>query len=482
MPFKDLREFIEVLGKDGDVQQMKGAHWDLEVGALTEIVAGKKNHPALLFDRIGDYPEGYRILTNVLTTVKRTAIALGLPGDTSGMDVLKLWKDKLVHYKSVPPKVVRDGPVMENIHLGDSVDIFEFPAPKWHEQDPGRFIGTGDMVIMRDPDNGWVNVAAQRNMVYDRNCLGILCMPGKHEYLFLQRYHQMGKPAPVAISFGHEPAVWLPAGMRLPYGVSEYDFAGWLREEPVEVITGEITGLPIPATSEIAIEGEIPPMSVEQRIEGPFGEFTGYYGAGPAPQPVVKIKAIYHRNDPILLGVPPMKPPIPNYAAVPFLAADTWDALIKAGVPDVQGVWQCLHRLMTVVSVKQRYAGHAKQAGLVAAGAKGTAYVIKYLVVVDDDIDITSLDDVMWAVVTRCNPETSVDIVRECLSASIDPAIHPDLRIRAPHGVQSNSKMIINACKPFAWMDEYPKTNQASPHLRATVMKKYEEFLKKLGD
>ena len=175
-----------------------------------------------------------------------------------------------------------------------------------------------------------------------------------------------------------------------------------------------------------------------------------------------------------------MKPPIGPYTAIPFLAADTWDALEKAGVPNVVGVWQPLRRLMTVVAIRQRYAGHAKQAALVAAGAKGTAYVVKYVVVVDEDVDITSLDDVMWAVVTRCNPETSIDIIRETWSSSIDPALPPDLRLKAPHGTQSNSKAIINACKPYAWIKDFPVVNRISGEMRKAMRAKYREFFEEL--
>jgi 4-hydroxy-3-polyprenylbenzoate decarboxylase len=337
------------------------------------------------------------------------------------------------------------------------------------------------MVVTRDPDGDWINVAAQRNVVYEKDTLGILSMPGKHTFLFTQRYHARGESMPVVISYGQDPTTWLPAGMFVPYGHSEYELAGALRGAPVEVIKGPITGLPFPATAEVVIEGEVTPRSVEERIEGPFGEYTGYYGAGPAPQPVVKVKALYHRNDPILFGVPPIRPPYGPYTGVPFPAGDTWDALEKAGVPDVVGVWQPLSRLLTVVAIRQRYGGHAKQALLVAAGAKGTAYVTKYVVVVDDDIDITNLDEVMWAVVTRTNPERSIDIVRDMWSSSIDPSLHPDERIRAPHGTQMNSRALIDACRPFAWRHEFPEVNRMSQETRKVMRARFGAFLDEVG-
>ncbi len=477
--FKDLREFIAALEGQDQVRTLRGVDWDLEIGALTEMAAEADvhDHPALLFDAVKGYPKGYRVLTNILTTVPRCAVALGLPHDTPGLEVLRHWKDMCGRWQPIPCRAVSDGPVLENIRRGPDVDMEIFPTPRWHELDPGRFIGTGNMVVMKDPDGDWINVAAQRNVIYEKDTLGILSMPGKHPYLFTQRHHARGESVPVAICFGQEPATWIPAGMFLPYGRSEYDLAGALRGAPVEVIRGEVTGLPFPATAEIVIEGEITPRSVEERIEGPFGEYTGYYGAGPAPQPVVKVKALYYRNDPILFGVPPIRPPFAPYTGVPFPAGDTWDALEKAGVPDVVGVWQPLSRLLTVIAIRQRYAGHAKQALLVAAGSRGTAYVTKYVIVVDDDIDVTNLDEVMWAVVTRTNPDAAIDIVRDTWSSSIDPALHADERLKAAHGTQKNSKALINACRPYAWRDEFPAVNRVSEGLRKAMRAKFAEFL-----
>lgn len=481
--FNDLREFIAALEKLDQVRTLRGVDPELEIGALTEMVAeeDERDHPALLFDEVKGYRPGYRVLSNILTTIPRCAIALGLPHDTPGLEVLRHWKNMVGAWTPVSCKYVGDGPVMENIRRAPDVDIRMFPAPRWHELDPGPYIGTGNMVVTRDPDGDWINVAAQRNVVYEKDTLGILSMPGKHTCLFTQRYHARGESMPVVISFGQEPVTWLPAGMFVPYGHSEYELAGALRGAPVEVIRGPITGLPFPATAEIVIEGEVTPRSVEERIEGPFGEYTGYYGAGPAPQPVVKIKAIYHRNDPILFGVPPIRPPYGPYTGVPFPAGDTWDALEKAGVPDIVGVWQPLSRLLTVVAIRQRYAGHARQALCVAAGARGTAYVTKYIVVVDDDIDVTNLDEVMWAVVTRTNPEASIDFIREGWSSSIDPSLHPDERIRAAHGTQKNSKALIDACRPYAWRDQFPAVNRVSESVRRKMRAKFQEFLHEVG-
>ena len=146
-----------------------------------------------------------------------------------------------------------------------------------------------------------------------------------------------------------------------------------MRNKPLEVIRGERTGLPFPAHDEIVVEGECLPPEVELRAEGPFGEWPGYYGGATAMEPVVKVKALYHRNNPILAGVPPMRPPGRGYG-VELRSASVWDDLEKAGVTGVKGVWQHPEgggRMLMAISIEQDHIGHAKQAGLVAAGGYG---------------------------------------------------------------------------------------------------------------
>ncbi|MBI2369684.1 MAG: UbiD family decarboxylase [Deltaproteobacteria bacterium] len=482
MAFEDLRHFIEEARRIGELEEIHGAHWDLEIGALTEIIAERREHPALLFDSIPDYPKGYRVFTNAMTTVRRTALALDLPLESSALEVLQHWRQKAQDFKPVAPEHVDDAPVKEHVLTGRDINLFRFPTPKWHESDPGRYLGTADAVVMRDPDGQWVNVATYRMVVHDEQTLGLWISPGKHGYLFLQKLAARGESLPVAVSFGHDPTFWLTCATFYPYQASEYELAGWIRGKPMQVTRGVVTDLPIPATSEIVVEGEIPPKAVESRVEGPFGEFTGYYSVGPHPQLIMKVKSILHRSDPIIFGAPPFKFPTVWFAAVPFNAGETWDALNKAGVPDVRGVWQfgSWYPMLTVVSIRQRYAGHAKQAALVAMGSKGTAYMGRFVVVVDEDIDYTNLEDVIWAITTRCDPIHQVDIIKECWSSPIDPIVSPHMRFEMPHGTQSTSRMIINACKPYAWYDQFPKTNIASQEVRARIAAQWGGLLARL--
>jgi UbiD family decarboxylase len=206
-------------------------------------------------------------------------------------------------------------------------------------------------------------------------------------------------------------------------------------------------------------------------MEGPFGEFTGYYAAEKRPCPVMDVKAIHYRTNPILLGSPPLKPPRFHFG-LPFRGASIWSNLITCGITDVVGVWQHVAQLMTVVALKQRYAGHAKRAGLIAAA---NSYMGRLIVIVDEDVDPSNLADVMWAVTTRCEPSESVDIIRNAWSSGLDPRIHPrDKEI----GQTSHSKMIIDACRPFGWASQYPTTSALTQEETRAIETKWSSKLK----
>jgi 4-hydroxy-3-polyprenylbenzoate decarboxylase len=255
-------------------------------------------------------------------------------------------------------------------------------------------------------------------------------------------------------------------------GASEYDFAGAIKDTPIETYTLPESGLPVPAHAEIVFEGALLPMSEASLPEGPFGEFTGYYASPRRPCPVMQVTAVYHRDDPILLGSPPMKPPRFHFG-LPFRAATIWSQLDSGGVTDIAGVWQHVSQLMTVVALKQRYAGHASRAALVAAAH---SYMARLVVTVDEDIDPSNLNDVMWAIATRCEPAEQIDIVRNAWSSALDPRISPEDKER---GLTSHSKAIIDACRPFDWIDKFPALSSLSNDDTRAIEAKWGEKLKR---
>ena len=472
MEYRDLRDWIRKVEELGELKTLKKCDWNLEIGAITELVAHRDDGPAVLFDEIKDYPKGYRVLSNSLSSRKRLALTLDLPVGETKMDFVRTWRERYKKIKPIPPKFVKKSPLFENVYKDKDVDLLKFPTPKWHDLDGGRYIGTGSIDITRDPDEGWVNWGTYRVMIHDKDSVGFYISPGKHGRIQREKYIGSGKPCKIAMSFGHDPLVFLAGSIEVPYAVPEYEFIGGVRGEPMELIEGEYSGLPIPANAEIVVEGDV--VFDQTKVEGPFGEWTGYYGSAERPEPFVRIKRLYHRNDPIILGSPPGRPPVELGWYRSYLrSALIWDEMEKAGVPDVKGVWLMVSggsRLVIVVSIKQRYPGHAKQAAVVASQCHAGAYLGRYVIVVDDDIDPSNTDDVIWAMSSRSDPDTDIDIIRRCWSGPLDPIIQPGKK-------GFNSRAIIDACRPFEWMKDFPPVAESSKEVLDATAKKWGKVL-----
>ncbi len=206
--------------------------------------------------------------------------------------------------------------------------------------------------------------------------------------------------------------------------------------------------------------------------EGPFGEWPGYYASARRAEPFVHVKALYYRNEPIICGAAPFKPTIHGMYRSCLRAATVWNGMEQAGVPDIKGVYlpPPAQRFMIVVAIKQRYPGHAKQAALVACQCHAGAYLGRYVVVVDDDIDITDVNEIVWAITTRSDPATSVDILRRTWSGPLDPIIPPGQK-------GHNSRMIIEAVRPWEWRDRFPATSAISDETRSEFSRKWQKQL-----
>jgi UbiD family decarboxylase len=470
--YQDLREFIGLVDKLGALRRIADANPQFEIGGITEVAAGLPECPALLFERMKGFAPGFRIFTNATITPQRAALALGIDPSLRPLDALKEWMKKRQSLTPRTPVAISSTPFLENSMRGSDVDLAKLPAPHWHRKDGGPFIGSGSLVVMRDPENGWINASIYRVQVHGQTKVTIqFDHEGRHGAIIAKKYWDKGQSCPVAVVNGEDPALFVAGFEYLPEGQSEYDFAGAIRGAPIEVVSGPLTNLPLPARAEIILEGEILPPSEATLPEGPFGEFTGYYAADKRPCPVMEVRAIHFRNDPILLGSPPMKPPRFHFG-LPLRAATLWSNLDAVGITDVVGVWQHVAQLMTVVAIRQRYAGHAKRAGLIAAA---NSYMARLIVVVDHDVDPSSLSDVLWAITTRCEPSEQIDIVRDAWSSALDPRIPAEQKMA---GATSHSKALIDACCPFVWRDKYPPTSSLTQDEARVIESKWGPVLK----
>jgi len=470
--YDDLREWLSAAEALGEVRNVKGATWQEDIGLAAEAILRAEDGPCVVFDDVPGCPKGFRVLLNMFAGTRRN-MTLGFPDHLNKWELSDAYREAyLVDPKLLAHEIVDDGPVLENVLTGDAIDVTKFPSPIWHEKDGGRYIGTGSFNVTRDPDEGWVNCGTYRVMIHDAKTAGFYISPGKHGRQMRDKYQTRGKPMPVAVVCGGDPMTFLMACSEVPYGVCEYEIVGGMRGKPVEVIKGPVTGLPIPANAEIVLEGFVQPGN--ERTEGPFGEWTGYYASDVRPEPVLDVKAVYYRNDPILLGCVPQRPPdeICRYRAV-LRSALLRESIAKAGVPGVTAAWA--HevgnaRLLLGVAITQRYPGHAKQAAHIAAMCHVGAYCGRYVIVVDDDIDVSDLQELIWAMLTRSDPATSIDIIRNAWSTPLDPRIEPE---RKAVGDNTNSRAIIDACRPWHWRDKFPKVNLPTPEERRIAQEKF---------
>ncbi len=474
--YRDLREWLALMESLGEVRTVRGAHWDLELGTITDLYQRRMGLPALLFDEITGYPPGYRVLSNTLTSDRRIAVTLGLPPDAGASGIIQAWRQYTHDFPTVPRRVVADGPINEHIQAGKDLNLLAFPSPRWHELDGGRYIGTGGVIIQRDPDSDWVNVGVYRVMVHDEHHAGVYISPGKHGRLIMEKYWKKGQPCPIAVSVGHDPLLLFLGGLEIPYGVSEYDVAGGLRGTPIDVLISEFTGLPVPASAEIVLEGEVHPG--EERTEGPFGEWLGYYAGGSRPAPVIRLKAIRHRRNPIILGNLPARPPNDDtYYRGILRSAMIWDEIEAAGIPGVAGVWS--HeagggRMFVIVAITQMYAGHAKQAGMIATHGHAGGYANRYTVVVDDDVDPMNMNDVLWAMCSRVDPREDLEVLTGRWSTPLDPMAYP------PDRRNLNARVLIDACRPFG--RDFPKVCESSPAYQQEIIGRWRGRLPDIAD
>jgi 4-hydroxy-3-polyprenylbenzoate decarboxylase len=454
--YKNLREWLVQVEEMGELKNVKGANVEEDAGRIAEMLSHTEDAPAVLMDEIPGYQKGFRILLNTNGKRSRIAHTLGLDPNISSLSLIDIIAKKLENLKLKSPILVKDGPVMENILKGNEVDLFRFPAPIWHLEDGGRYIGTGCYIITRDPEDGWINLGTYRVMLQSKNQVGFYVSPGHHGWLHREKYFARGKPCPVAIVLGGDPLLMMVGSLEVPWGISEYDWAGGLRDESFRVIIDPVTSLPIPAEAELVLVGYSYPE--KKALEGPFGEWTGYYASGSREEPFVEVEAIYYRNNPIILGIPPNRPPYEADRYRQYLkSAMLLNDLRRSGVPGVKsvfchGVGGC--RLLISVAIEQMYEGHSAQAGHLASQLPAGAYLGRVVVVTDDDIDISNLEELIWAILTRCDPATNIDIIHRAWSGPLDPLIPPE---RKEKGEFYNSRMIINATKPWAWRHQFPK-------------------------
>jgi UbiD family decarboxylase len=466
----DFRDWIKAVDSMGELRIIKGANWNMEIGGISQLNYRRRPNRALLFDEIKNYPPGYRILTASMGSVRRMALTFRLPTELDDRGLIEELRGKPLAWEqgaqNFPPHMVATAPAFEEVHENGDINLFEFPAPIWHEKDGGRYIGTGCAVVTRDPDSGWVNLGAYRIMILDERHVSVLIGAGKQGRMHYEKWWAREGRCPIAISLGHDPLLFALAGLEVPLGIGEYNYAGAVIGMPVDVVAAPKTGLPIPAGAEAVLEGWIYPD--KQASEGPFGEWTGYYTGGKRKSraPILEVDTVLHRKNPILLGAPPGKPPHDySYMKSVMKSAMIHDALVRAGLRGIRGVWapECGGgRSLIIVSMKQGFCGHSRQVAAITSLCPEASYMNRYVIVVDEDVDYMNLEEVVWALCTRVDPATDIEVIHKTQGSKVDP-------MRRDPGPTYNSRALFDACRPFDWIDEFPQVTESSPEFMAEI-------------
>jgi 4-hydroxy-3-polyprenylbenzoate decarboxylase len=441
----DLRDFISRCEAEGQLARVRAeVDWDLELSHVAKVNE-ERGGPALLFENVKGYATP--CLTSACTTTTRLALILGMPRDSSLVELMREWVRRAPNKRE--PRWVSTGPVKQNIDTGDQINLLKFPVPKVYPLDGGRFFGTAVYVVTRDPDTGWVNLGTYRLQILDERTLGTQFIKGKHADLMLKKYAQRGRPMPVAAVIGGDPLLFLMGAARLPAFEGEYEFAGALRGAPIDVMRGETVDLPIPANAEIVVEGEVDPVAT--RPEGPFGEYTGYYsGIGTTPRNFIKVNCVTYRDNPIFWSTTVGRAVTDTHMTMALTYGSTlWQELEAMRIPGIQSVYcppEGAGRFLAIISVKQMYPGHAAQVGTAAISTEMGAYGLKTVIVVDEDIDAWDLPRVLWALSFRFQPSRA-EFIKRGRSTPLDPSLPIDSR-------DITSRLIIDATIPYEWTEK----------------------------
>jgi 4-hydroxy-3-polyprenylbenzoate decarboxylase/2,5-furandicarboxylate decarboxylase 1 len=428
MPFDDPRDFLACLEKEGDLIKIsKEVNSQFEISAYIRKTSDQQG-PALWFEKVKGY--GIPVVGGLFAARRRILRALNYSPEKAFLGFC----DGIG--SPIPPVLSEQAPCNDVVLLGEKVDLLKLPIPTYCLQDGGAFITHG-VQITRDPETGTRNAGIYRMQVKGRNRLGILAGPHQHCGIHFSKAEKRGEPLEIAVALGVDPAIMLATQVKASFGTDELALAGGLRDTPVKVAKCRTVDLEVPAWSEIVLEGNLLPDHREE--EGPFGEFSGYYGPA-AKRPVMEVTAITHRRSPIfhagLTGVPMTEnhflKQLPNEATV---YRD-----LKSKFPEVKAVHfpaSGCSEYHCYISMTPRYKGQPRNVILAALGSGKRP---KLVVVVDEDVDVYDEVKVLWAVSTRMQADRDVIVISAVAGGSLDPST-PELNLTAMMG--------IDATKPF---------------------------------
>ncbi|MDG6933938.1 MAG: menaquinone biosynthesis decarboxylase [Nitrososphaerota archaeon] len=431
MPYESLRDFLATLENKGELVHVKAqVSAELEIAEILRRVM-TNGGPALLFDNVQGY--NMPVAANLFGSENRMKLALEVDDFTKlGTRVTDLLSTPipsgmLDRIKSLPrlaeltgyaPKMEKKGPVSEVIETANPKLNF-LPALKSWPNDAGPFITFG-MVVTKNPETGTRNLGVYRMQVYDEKTAGMHWQIHKRGALHYKMLAEKGRKIEAAVVIGSDPGTIYSSVAPVPEGLDKFLYAGMVRGRGVPLIKCNTVDLEVPSNAEIVLEGYVDPSDI--RTEGPFGDHTGYY-TEPAPYPTFHLTGVMRRSDPIYLATIVGKPVLED-AYIGKAVEKAFLPLMKFLQPEIVDVnfpssgW---FQGIAIVSIKKRYPGQAKKV-MMGLWGTGQLSLTKILVVVDSDVNVHSLDDVIWAVTTRADPARDILLIPNVPTDTLDPA------------------------------------------------------------
>lgn len=477
MSFKDLREYLDFLEGRGELKKITvPVDTELEIPEIAQRVI-RSGGPALLFLN----PVGYSfpVAMNLFGTMERTCRALGVasleeiaerverilsekPPETL-IEKIKMLP-KLKEFSDFLPKVVRSAPCQEVVM--DPPDLNRLPVLKTWPGDGGRFI-TLPLVVTKSPSTGIRNIGIYRMQVFDSRTTGMHWHWHKGGARHYEEAERLGRRLEVAVAIGGDPATIYSASAPLPDDFDELIFAGFLRREPVELVRCKTVDIEVPASAEFVIEGYVEPG--ERRLEGPFGDHTGYYSLADY-YPVFHVTAITHRKDPIYPATIVGKPPMEDC----FLGKATeriFLPVIRKLLPEIVDInlpIEGIFHNFAFVSIDKRYPGHPQKV-MFALWGLGQLSFTKHIVIFDRDVNVQDIREVIWRWGNNVDPSRDITIVKGPLDVLEHASDIPGF----------GGKMGIDATKKGkrdGFMRDWPDDIKMDPKIVELVTKRWKEY------
>src|SRR5215472_14450874 len=433
MPYKDFRQFLDVLRQHGELIDVNRPVALNDVGKAMKQSYVRQG-PAIMFNQNGtDYP----LVAGVYSTRSKALVAFEADEDTifdkvlSGLD-----------HPIAPAIISGQALCQDEVIEGDAIDIRNFPVPQYSPKDGGPYITPG-IVVSEDPETGVPDIGHYRFLMLGKDTFSFSAQPfhrfGKH----LAKHKRFGTVPKAALVIGVDPILAYTCQVQVPDDTNDWSVAGGLRGAPVELTRCTTCDLEVPATAEVVIEFEV---DLDQTVlEGPLGEYTGYY-TRPSQKPVARITAITHRKRPIFQGLLTGKPVTENHILkqIPFEAS--FLRSLQRQFPTIKAVSVRASAgvsFYVVIAMQQRFAGAARQVILAAMASNIRP---KWVIVVDPDIDVHSSAEVEWAMAFRVQPQLDVIVIDRIPAGPSDPSIDDPTKARP---LRTASAIGVDATRPF---------------------------------